>query len=254
MAKQKQRIIYNNYDHEQVKAYYRKKQEKKKKRKRRILALGLIVVLIVAFFISDFSKIQTITVTGNEKVSTEEIIAASKIKVHEDFTFFVDLSEAKEAIEDTSLIKSATVSKNLFGDVTIKVVEADPIGQATINGVLHVISQNGRVIKDETGSLVNFVQRCPQISGFDEKRFKEFSSEFAKLPTQVINQISDVHYAPENLVDTRCEFIMDDGKILYVLYDDMASQLANDNYSLIMERFPNQKYYDFCGKYVYAYN
>ena len=47
---------------------------------------------------------------------------------------------------------------------------------------------------------------------------------------------------------------MDDGKILYVLYDDMASQLANDNYSLIMERFPNQKYYDFCGKYVYAYN
>ena len=140
MAKQKQRIIYNNYDHEQVKAYYRKKQEKKKKRKRRILALGLIVVLIVAFFISDFSKIQTITVTGNEKVSTEEIIAASKIKVHEDFTFFADLSEAKEAIEDTSLIKSATVSKNLFGDVTIKVVEADPIGQATINGVLHVKS------------------------------------------------------------------------------------------------------------------
>lgn len=254
MAKQKQRIIYNNYDHEQVKAYYRKKQEKKKKRKRRILALGLIVVLIVAFFISDFSKIQTITVTGNEKVSTEEIIAASKIKVHEDFTFFADLNEAKEAIEDTSLIKSATVSKNLFGHVTIKVVEADPIGQATINGVLHVISQTGRVIKDETGSLVNFVQRCPQISGFDEKRFEEFSSEFAKLPTQVINQISDVRYAPENLVDTRCEFIMDDGKILYVLYDDMASQLANDNYSLIMERFPNQKYYDFCGKYVYAYN
>ena len=77
MAKQKHRIIYNTYDHEQVKAYYRKKQEKKKKRKRRILALGLIVVLIVAFFISDFSKIQTITVTGNEKVSTEEIIAAS---------------------------------------------------------------------------------------------------------------------------------------------------------------------------------
>ncbi|WRK55728.1 hypothetical protein SD457_02460 [Coprobacillaceae bacterium CR2/5/TPMF4] len=29
------------------------------------------------------------TVTGNEKVSTEEIIAASKIKVHEDFTFLL---------------------------------------------------------------------------------------------------------------------------------------------------------------------
>lgn len=254
MAKQKQRTNFENYGHKQVKAYYRKKQEEKKKKKRRILALGLIVVLIVAFFISDVSKIQTITVTGNEKVSTEEIIAASKIKVHQDFAFFTDLSDAKEAIENTSLIKSATVSKSFFGNVTIKVVEADPIGQTSINGVLYVVSQTGRVIKDETGSLVNFVQRCPQISGFDEKRLKEFSSEFAKLPTQVINQISDVHYAPENLVDTRCEFIMDDGKVLYVLYDDMASQLADNNYSLIMERFPDQKYYDFCGKYVYAYN
>lgn len=254
MAKEQQKIIYNYYDQEQVKAYNRQIKAKKRRRRRIALAIIILIVLIVGFFISDYSRLQTITVTGNEKVTTEEIIAASNIQLHHDFTFFTSLDSAKEAIENTSLIKSATVSKDLFGNVTISVEEAEPIGQATIDGFLYVICQTGRVVQDTTGNLSNFVQRCPVISGFDLDHFKAFASEFASLPTQVINQISEVHYAPENVVDTRCEFIMDDSKVLYVLYDDMATQLANNNYSTIMEQFPDQKYYDFCGKYVYAYN
>ena len=75
-----------------------------------------------------------------------------------------------------------------------------------------------------------------------------------KFPRQVVNQISDINYAPENLDDKRCEFIMDDGKILYLRYDDMAVQLKGDNYALKMEEFPDYKYYDFVGKYVYVHN
>ena len=29
-----------------------------------------------------------------------------------------------------------------------------------------------------------------------------------QIPAQVVNQISDINYAPENLDDKRCEFIM----------------------------------------------
>lgn len=47
---------------------------------------------------------------------------------------------------------------------------------------------------------------------------------------------------------------MDDGKILYLRYDDMAVQLKGDNYALKMEEFPDYKYYDFVGKYVYVHN
>ncbi|MFQ6794040.1 MAG: cell division protein FtsQ/DivIB [Thomasclavelia sp.] len=254
MKKKQQKVIYNYYDQEQVKSYLKKKKAKRRKRKRILVMIVIVIILIIAFFISDYSRLQSIKVIGNEKVTTEEIIAASNIELHRDFTFFTDLSEAEKAIEKTSLIKDATVTKDLFGKVTIRVDECEPIGQANINGILYVVSQTGRVIKNESGSLAGFVQRCPLISNFDEAHFKALAKQFAKLPTQVINQVSEVKYAPEGVVETRVELLMDDGKVLYALYDDMAKQLADNNYSAIMEKFPDQKYYDLCGKYVYAYN
>ena len=137
MAKQKQRIIYNNYDHEQVKAYYRKKQEKKKKRKRRILALGLIVVLIVAFFISDFSKIQTITVTGNEKVSTED--GERLILTFEGDSPFTLIEETIKAEEEHTIIPTFG-EPDWLGD-TIGVVSTNSVNWYS-NGIEYYVISN----------------------------------------------------------------------------------------------------------------
>ena len=255
MAKKKQKqTIYNDYDRDQVLAYLKKQKAKKRKRRRRLFLIILVIGLIIAFFVSDYSRLQSITVSGNNRVSKEEIIAASKIKLHQDYTFFSSMNDVETAVEKASLIKEATVTKNIFGQVKIKVVEADPIGQCTIDNILYVIDETGRVTKDETGVLATYVQRCPKLNNFDYERFAAFAKEFAKIPTAVINQISDINYAPENLDETRCEFVMDDGKILYLRYDDMATQLKGDNYALKMEELPNFKYYDFTGKYVYGHN
>lgn len=255
MAKRKkQQTIYNDYDQNQVRATLKKQKAKRRKKRRRIVFVFLIIGLIIAFFVSDLSRLKSITVIGNNRVSSEEIIKASKIKLHQDYTFFKDLDSTEELIAETSLIKEAKVTKNLFGHVKIKVVEADPIGQANIDNVLYVVDETGRVIKDETGALAMYVQRCPKINGFNYDNFVAFAKEFAKIPTQVVNQVSDINYAPERLDEQRCEFVMDDGKILYLRYDDMAVQLKGNNYSLKMSEFPDYKYYDFVGKYVYVHN
>lgn len=154
-------------------------------------------------------------------------------------------------IKKVSLVKDARVSKNIFGEISIKIVEADPIGQCIIDGVLYVIDETGRVTKDEEGKFVSYVQRCPRLNNFDYDHLEAFSKEFVKLPTQVINQVSDINYAPLSADETRCEFIMDDAKILYLRYDDMADQLKGNYYALLMEKYPDDKYYDFLGKYVY---
>ena len=117
--------------------------------------------------------------------------------------------------------------------------------------MLYVVDETGRIIKDEAGKYVSYVQRCPRLNNFDYEHLEEFSKEFIKLPSQVINQISDINYAPLSADETRCEFIMDDAKILYLRYDDMAEQLKGNNYASLMEKYPDDKYYDFLGKYVY---
>ena len=80
MAKRKQQQnIYNDYDRDQVLAYLKKQKAKKRKRRRRVIFVILVIGLIIAFFVSDYSRLQTITVSGNNRVSSEEIITASKI-------------------------------------------------------------------------------------------------------------------------------------------------------------------------------
>lgn len=255
MAKRKQtQTIYNDYDRDQVIAYLKKQKAKKRKRRRRLLFVVFVIGLVIAFFVSDYSRLQSITVSGNNRVSSEEIITASKIKLHQDYTFFTSMDSVEKLVKKTSLIKDVKVTKNLFGQVKIKVVEADPIGQCTIDNILYVIDETGRVTKDENGTLSSYVQRCPKLNNFDYDHFTAFAKQFAKIPTQVINQISDINYTPSNTDETHCEFVMDDGKILYVRYDQMAEQLKGDNYSFIIEKFPDYKYYDLLGKYVYPSN
>ena len=78
MAKRKQQQnIYNDYDRDQVLAYLKKQKAKKRKRRRRVIFVILVIGLIIAFFVSDYSRLQTITVSGNNRVSSEEIIILS---------------------------------------------------------------------------------------------------------------------------------------------------------------------------------
>ena len=108
-----------------------------------------------------------------------------------------------------------------------------------------------KIAIDDQRKLINYVQRCPKMNNFNEKVLKAFAKEYAKIPYSVISQISSINYAPQNADETRCEFIMDDGKILYLRYDQMANQLKGNYYALLMEKYPDDKYYDFLGKYVY---
>lgn len=247
----KQQTVYNDYDRDQVKAILKKRKAKRRKKRIRILCVFLLIFLIGAFFVSDYSRLKSITVSGNNRVERQEIVQAANIKLRQDYTFFTSTETIVTRVKEVPLIKDVRVTKNLLGDVFIKVVEADPIAQSRIENTTYIIDETGRITKDEEGRLSSYAQRCPQLNNFDYERLKAFSKEFAKIPPQVINQVSDINYAPLDADETRCEFIMDDGKILYLRYDDMASQLKGNYYALLMEKYPDDKYYDFLGKYVY---
>ena len=93
------------------------------------------------------------------------------------------MDAAENAIKKTSLIKDAKVTKDLFGHVKIKrSPKLIRIGQCTIDNILYVVDETGRVTKDEAGVLTTYVQRCPKLNGFDYDRFAAFAKEFAKFP------------------------------------------------------------------------
>ena len=51
-----------------------------------------------------------------------------------------------------------------------------------------------------------------------------------------------------------CKLELDDGKVFYVRIEDMEKQLTSTNYYLVIQSYPDYKYYDYLGKNVYVYN
>lgn len=248
--KNESKYIYNDYDEDQVQEILKKRKQKKRKKRRRIVMIFCIFLAIGAFFISDYSKIQSIEIRGNKLVSKEMILQSLAIVEHKSFTLLIKESKVKEKVEDIPMISSAKVKKDLFGNIEIVVSETDPLGYSLINNVLYIIDEKGRVDVYDNQNM-GYVQRSVSISNMQEGMLKEFAKEFAKIPSQVRNQISDITYAPLSQDETRVQFYMDDGKILIVRIEDMANQLSGNKYSTLLQQNPNYKYYDFYGEHCY---
>lgn len=245
------KYVYNEHDQNQVREILKNRKLKRRKRRRKILLVILVVLFIVLFFTSDVSKIQSVTVKGNSRVATEEIMKVTPVKVHKTIHFFISMNSIEKKIESLPAIKNATATKDFFGNITITVEESKPIAYQIVDTKVFILDEKGKVVSNEVTANEEY-QKCPRLTGFDEDRIKEFAKEYAKIPSQVQNQISDIKYAPLSLDELRCEFLMDDGKILYLRIDDMAAQLSGDRYDTLMHDFPNDKYYDFVGKYCYT--
>lgn len=249
---QNKRYIYNEHDQNQVHEILKKRKQKRRKKRIKRMSLVFVVIFIIGFFISDFSKIQSITIKGNTRITTKEIEEIIPIKAHSSIALFSSASTTESALEKTPTIKQAKVNKDFFGHVTITIIETAPIAYTYIDTILCILDEEGNVTKNEDNSLFTYVQRCPKLTGFDEARLKEFAKQYYKIPTQVQNQVSDIIYSPLGADPTRCEFVMDDAKILYLRIEDMAKQLAGDGYANILKKYPDNKYYDFMGDNCYV--
>lgn len=252
--KQKKTVRYNQYDENKVKQELLKQKEKKRKRTFLILKIVLVIVLIAAFFMSDLSKIQTIAVKGNKKITSTQIINSISVKAHQDIFLFSSEQKIASQVEKLDFVAKATVTKDLFGNINIKIKESSVALYTTIDNVVYIGDGSGKIIKDNNKVYEEYLKNAPIITNVGEQLFNSFLKEYVKLPGAVKNLVSDIVYSPEASDENRFTFYMSDGKVLYLRYDQMVSQLKGDNYQTIISAHPNDKYYDFVGKYVYSHN
>lgn len=107
-----------------------KKEEQIKKRKRiksfRIIKytflLVLILTAIIATMTSPLFNIKKITVVGNEKITSDEIISLSQINIEEN-TYKTNMKKAKSKILENPYIKSVEIKRKLPSNVEILVEE-----------------------------------------------------------------------------------------------------------------------------------
>lgn len=242
---------YNEFDEDQVNKLYKKRKKKKLKRRFKLLIVFLILLVVIGYFVTDLSKVKNIKVTGNSNVKDSKIIEASELN-NSSFYLLINKSKVAKKIEEISLIKDASISYDLLGNVTIKVEESKQVAYCVINKKTYILDELGDVVQTKDSKVKEKLKSTPRLSKFKSLKFlKEFAKEYAKVPSIIKSQTSDIIYAPKKSDTNRVRFILNNGKELIVRLDDMAEELSKFPIEAYMSKYDNKCTFDFYGDNIY---
>ena len=107
-----------------------------------LLIAGAVVAALTVFF-----KVQSITVSGNARYTSEEIIAASSIEIEDNLFLLNKYSAAQAIFEKLPYVEEATINRALPDTIVITVREcAAAAGVVTPEGYW-LISENGKLLE-----------------------------------------------------------------------------------------------------------
>lgn len=120
----------------QNKTTQQKRKEENQKRKKKILlrkilfSVGVVLLILAVFVVLSLTvlfKIDTITITGNSKYTTQQIESVLPIEKNKNL-FLTDTSSAEEKLESSlPYIYNAEIDRKLPSTITVKVTETDNI-------------------------------------------------------------------------------------------------------------------------------
>ena len=246
----KKTVVFNAYDENQSLLLAKKQKAKRRARATKRLTALILLVLTVFYFGSDYSKIMTIAIANNEFISQETIVELTQVKTKGSFMLFTKSAKVETDLMASGYFDSVSVSKGWDRSLKVAVTPTPLIAYCANEQGFLAVNESGKVCQI-SGDFSGLVATLPVLHDFTDEIMAQFAAEYAKIPSQVRLQVSDVYFKPAAGDDLRCQFNMDDGKILYLRIDKMASQLANNNYIILVYNYGDYKYFDFLGEYVY---
>lgn len=165
-----------------------------RKRRRKIFAIYssmVMVILVIAAFLclTVFFKIDSISVEGKTRYSSNEIVDASGISIGTNMI----LCDTDSGIDDIKkkfpYIENVAIKKNPFNSVTIFVEEAKPTTAIETNGKFYILSAGGKIIEILDTNKYN----VPLIKGAELKKTELSATIEYKLDgmNEIINSITE---------------------------------------------------------------
>ena len=206
------------------------KQVKKVKIKYKKLLMFLLIFSIIIFAAISFFKqnITNIYISGNEKLTEQEIIDIAKVSNYPN-TFLNLSSTIKNRLEKNVYIKSAKVYKKSFTILYIEVEENRPL--------FYNSSSNETVLLD--GKTVQEKLEAPVlINMIPDTLYEKFIKKISEIDYDVLKRVSEIKYDKNEVDETRFLFTMNDGNYVYLTLNTFEKI---NNYINIVKTFNNSK-------------
>lgn len=188
-----------------------KHQRRKKANRRLILMLLLFFTLIICiiYFQSPLSKVNTIKVSGNDSISTDEIKQHSGITTDSNI-WKIQEDEVAAKLEKLQEVKSAKVSIKLPNSVSISLEEYKKLAYLSQGNKFFPVLENGDILG--VGQTDEIPVNAPILLGFKEgKVLNEMISSLETLSEEILSTISEIHHNPSESDDYRILLFMNNG-------------------------------------------
>ena len=186
-------------------------QQRKHKTNRRIisfLSVFFLLILLVIYFQSPFSKVASITVEGNEMVETHKIIEMSGITTSSGF-WSINKDQVITTISSLLQIKEVRIEKKWPNHIVLAVEEHKSLAYIKQEGAYFPILDNGKVLKDKK---VDAPADAPLLMNWErEEHIKVMIDELKQLSPSVFNSISEIHHTPDKTDPWLVRLYMNDG-------------------------------------------
>ncbi|MFS0654204.1 cell division protein FtsQ/DivIB [Bacillus sp. 179-C3.3 HS] len=216
------------------------KEQRKQKANRRLISfilLFFIMVLIIIYLQTPLSKISSLTITGNEHVSTKQLVQLSQIKEGETEFWNLNKDVTANYLKQNKLIKDVTIKKQLPNKVHIDVKEYANIAYLQKGSFYYELLENGTVLPDE----VTPSHTGPIFVDWDNKeKLKQAVKSLHQLPASIQELISEVYYAPTSSNQWLVKFYMNDGNTVIASIKTFADKMKTYP-AIVKELSPSEK-------------
>lgn len=202
------------------------KQARKKKANRRLilyLSIFFFLITIIVYLQSPLSHVKTIVINGNIILDDTEIMNESGL-IKNTSIWTINKEKMKTVLEKDPIIQSANVKRKLPWTVEITVKEQRLIGFIKQKNDYYPLLANGSVLKDRNQSIPK--GEAPILFSFTEQeQIQKISDELHKLPHDIINLISEIHWEPTKTNKNKIILYMNDGYTVSGTMRDFADKM-----------------------------
>ena len=143
----------------------KQKPQKKKRTKAKVIVwtsiiLVVIIGIVLLLLFSPIFNVNTINVTGNNKITSSEIIEASGI-IKDKNMFTINIGKAKQNIKQNAYISDVAIHRGIDGTVTINVKERNQRYMIVLGEKYAYINNQGYVLEISDQAL-----NIPTLTGY----------------------------------------------------------------------------------------
>ncbi len=212
-----------------------------------------LIVLLVLYFISDYSNIYHITVSGNYYLSQEDVISISGISEYDKYILTIPYF-VENNLKKSPYIENCEVIKSDDRVIEIKVTEKKQVAYTAIGSLEEIVFIDGTTVQVNSNNSY-LKRRLPEIEGFTSDQLNTILRGFKSVENETINQISEIHRYSVSYDENMMEVIMKDGNICFVSwtglnmlnnYYSIVSGLDTGNSCIYLDELTNSGYVSIC--------